>query len=46
MPVTTPDELKQYSAHSLRVWACVLLDEVGKLPDYIKNLCKPKKCSR
>jgi hypothetical protein len=34
-PDTTPDELKRYSAHSLRVWACVLLDEVGKLPDYI-----------
>jgi hypothetical protein len=29
--------LKQYSAHSLRVWACVLLNEAGKLPDYIKK---------
>ncbi len=39
-PDTTPDKLKQYSAHSLRVWACVLLDEAGKLPDYIKKrLC-------
>jgi hypothetical protein len=39
-PHTTLDELKQYSAHSLRVWACVLLNEVGKLPDYIKKrLC-------
>jgi hypothetical protein len=28
-PNTTPDELKRYSAHSLRVWACVLLDEAG-----------------
>ncbi len=39
-PDTTPDKLKRYSAHSLRVWACVLLDEAGKLPDYIKKrLC-------
>jgi hypothetical protein len=39
-PDTTPDELKRYSAHSLRVWACVLLDKAGKLPDYIKKrLC-------
>jgi hypothetical protein len=36
-PDTIPDKLKQYSAHSLRVWACVLLDEAGKLPDYIKK---------
>jgi hypothetical protein len=36
-PNTTPDELKRYSAHSLRVWACILLDEGGKLPDYIKK---------
>jgi hypothetical protein len=36
-PNTTPDKLKQYSAHSLRVWACVLLDKAGKLPDYIKK---------
>jgi hypothetical protein len=36
-PDTIPDELKQYSAHSLRVWACVLLDKSGKLPDYIKK---------
>jgi hypothetical protein len=36
-PDTTLDELKQYSAHSLRVWAWVLLDEAGKLPDYIKK---------
>ena len=26
-PDTATEELKQYSAHSLRVWACVLLDE-------------------
>jgi hypothetical protein len=36
-PDTTPDELKRYSVHSLRVWACVLLGEAGKLPDYIKK---------
>jgi hypothetical protein len=36
-PNTTPDKLKWYSAHSLRVWACVLLDEVGKLLNYIKK---------
>jgi hypothetical protein len=39
-PDTTPSKLKQYSAHSLRVRACVLLDKAGKLPDYIKKrLC-------
>jgi hypothetical protein len=32
-PDTTLDELKRYSAHSLRVWACVLFDEAGKLQD-------------
>jgi hypothetical protein len=36
-PDTTPDELKRYSAHSLRVWACILLDKAGKSPDYIKK---------
>jgi hypothetical protein len=36
-PDTTPDKLKQYSAHSLQGWACVLLDEARKLPDYIKK---------
>jgi hypothetical protein len=29
--------VQQYSAHSLQVWACVLLDEAGKSPDYIKK---------
>jgi hypothetical protein len=39
-PDTTPDKLKRYSVQSLRVWACVLLDKAGKLPDYIKKtLC-------
>ncbi len=36
-PNTTSDKLKRYSAHSLRVWACVLLNEAGKLADYIKK---------
>ncbi len=36
-PDTTSDDLKQCSAHSLRVRACVLLDEAGKPPDYIKK---------
>ena len=36
-PDTTSDELKRYSTHSLRVWACVLLNKAGKLPDYIKK---------
>jgi hypothetical protein len=36
-PDTTKEELKRYSAHSLRVWACVLLDEAGKSPEYIKK---------
>jgi hypothetical protein len=39
-PNTTPDKLKWYSTHSLRVWASVLLDKAGKSPDYIKKrLC-------
>jgi hypothetical protein len=39
-PDTSSEDLKQYSAHSLRVRVCVLLDEAGKPPDYIKkNLC-------
>jgi hypothetical protein len=36
-PDIIPDKLKQYSSHSLQVWACILLDEAGKLPDYIKK---------
>ena len=33
-----PDyKAKKYSAHSLRVWACVLLDEAGKSPEFIKK---------
>jgi hypothetical protein len=36
-PDTTFDKLKPYSTHYLRVWACVLLDKAGKLPNYIKK---------
>jgi hypothetical protein len=36
-PDTSSEDLKQYSTHSLRVWACVLLDEAGMPPDYIKK---------
>ncbi len=39
-PTISKEEEQQYSAHSLRVWACVLLDEAGKSPNYIKKrLC-------
>ena len=30
-------EVMRYSTHSIRVWACVLLDEAGKSPDFIKK---------
>ena len=36
-PNTPKEELTKYSAHSLRVWACVLLDEAGKSPEFIKK---------
>ncbi len=36
-PDTTLDKLKWYSAHSLQVWACVLLDEAGKFPEYTEK---------
>ncbi len=36
-PNTSPEDVKRYSAHSLHVWACVLLDKAGKSPDYIKK---------
>jgi hypothetical protein len=29
-PDTSVEDIKRYSAHSLRVWACVLLDKSGK----------------
>ena len=36
-PDIDADEIKKYSAHSIRVWACVLLSEAGKSPDFIKS---------
>ena len=33
----TNDDLSFYSCHSLRVWACVILHQAGKSPDYIKK---------
>jgi len=36
-PNISKDDEQQYSAHSMRVWTCVLLDEAGKSPDYIKK---------
>ena len=29
--------MSRYSAHSLRVWACVLLDEAGMSPEFIMS---------
>lgn len=36
-PDWTEEEINKISAHSVRVWACVLLSEAGKDPDFIKN---------
>ena len=36
-PNISKEEEQQYSAHSLQVWVCVLLEKAGKLPDYIKK---------
>ena len=36
-PDKSKEELNKFSAHSFRVWACVLLDEAGKSPDFIKK---------
>ncbi len=36
-PDTIADELKRYFAHSLRVKACVVLNEAENLPDHIKK---------
>ena len=30
-------EVMQYSTHSVRVWACVSLDEAGESPDFIQK---------
>jgi hypothetical protein len=34
-PNMSKDELSRFSAHSLRVWACVLLDKAGMSPELI-----------
>ena len=34
-PTTSEAELQRYSAHLLRVWACVLLDDAGMSPEFI-----------
>jgi hypothetical protein len=36
-PSTSANELKKYSTHSLRVWACGLLDKVGVSPSFIQK---------
>jgi hypothetical protein len=36
-PSTSADDLKKYSTHSLRVWACVLLDKAGMSPSFIQK---------
>jgi hypothetical protein len=36
-PTITKDDEQQYYAHSMQVWACILLNEAGKLPNYIKK---------
>lgn len=36
-PTMSAEERQKYSAHSLRVWACVLLDQANKPPSFIKQ---------
>ncbi len=36
-PSTSSNDIKKYSAHSIRVWACVLLDEAGMSPSFIQK---------
>ena len=36
-PSMPKETLAKYSCHSIRVWACVCLDEAGKSPDFIKK---------
>ena len=36
-PDILKEELMKYSTHSIRVWACVSLDEANKRPDFIKK---------
>ena len=39
-PDMTLDKISRFSSYSGRVWAVVLIDEAGKLPDFIKSrLC-------
>jgi hypothetical protein len=39
-PSTLADNLKKYFAHSLRVWACVLLDKADMSPSFIQKLLR------
>jgi len=36
-PDLSENEIAKFSAHSLRVWACVILSEAGEQPDVIKS---------
>lgn len=36
-PKMSAEDRQKYSAHSLRVWACVLLDQAKKPPSFIKQ---------
>ncbi len=36
-PSTSANDLKKYFAHSLHVWACVLLDGAGMPPSFIQK---------
>ena len=36
-PDLTEEEIKKFSSHSIRVWACVLLSKAGKTPDFIRS---------
>ena len=36
-PKTSKADLSRYSAHSLRVWPCVLLDEAEMSPEFIMS---------
>ena len=36
-PNMSKDELSQFSAHFLQVWACVLLDKAGMSPEFIMS---------
>ena len=36
-PNISKDDEQQYAAHLMRVWACILLDNAGKSPSFIKK---------